>query len=120
MANVQLICTSCPKECNLDISLEDNKIVKVEGNSCKKGLDYAQVEITDPRRILTTTVRIKNSSHLLLPVRSRAPLPKNTLQEVAEIIRCHKVTSPIKQGDVIIKNILNTGVDIVSSRSIPN
>uniref|UniRef100_UPI001BD5B50D DUF1667 domain-containing protein n=1 Tax=Tepidanaerobacter acetatoxydans TaxID=499229 RepID=UPI001BD5B50D len=73
----------------------------------------------DPRRILTTTVLIKDSEHLLLPVRSSAPLPKDMLQEAAKITRDYKVTPPIKRGDVIIANILNSGIDIVASRSIP-
>ncbi|AEE92336.1 conserved protein of unknown function [Tepidanaerobacter acetatoxydans Re1] len=119
MADTQLICTSCPKECNLSISLQDDKIIKIQGNSCKKGIDYAQIEMTDPRRILTTTVLIKDSEHLLLPVRSSAPLPKDMLQEAAKITRGYKVTPPIKRGDVVIANILNSGVHIIASRSIP-
>lgn len=118
MTSVQLICTSCPRECNLHINLESNQIVEIKGNSCKKGIDYAQGEITAPVRILTTTVLVENSRHLLLPVRSSKPLPKNILLKAAEIIKCHKVVPPIERGDLIIKNIFNTGVDIISSRSI--
>lgn len=118
MVSMKLVCTSCPKECNLDINLNNNKIVEVQGNSCKRGIDYAQVEITSPKRILTTTVIVENSKHLLLPVRSSKPLPKEILQRAVEIIRSHKATPPIKRGDVIIGNILDTGIDIVASRSI--
>ena len=58
MRDAELICVNCPKGCRVTVHLEDDKIIEIEGYSCKEGLSYAEQEITRPMRILTSTVRI--------------------------------------------------------------
>lgn len=117
-----LTCTICPKECVLNISINNNIVEKIEGNECKRGVNYAEMELKHPKRILTTTVLINNNNdnQVLLPVRSSNPISKELMLKAMDIINKTCVNTPIKMGDVIIKNILNTGIDIIASKSIPN
>ena len=58
----------CPMGCEMTVTLENGKFVSVTGNSCPRGARYAETEVTDPRRMLTTTVQIKGGLLPLLPV----------------------------------------------------
>lgn len=110
----ELICIICPRGCRLEV--DDN--LNVTGNSCPRGVIYAKNELTHPTRTLTSTVRIISKEEALLPVKSKDPLPKEKIFAAMEIINRTCVKAPIKIGDVIIKDILNLGVDIVASKDI--
>ncbi len=109
----KIICIKCPLGCKIEI--EDGR---VNGNMCKRGEEYAINETKNPERILTTTVFIKNGKQKLLPVRSEKGLPKNIIKKCVFEISKVEVESPIKCGDVIIENILGTGVNIIASRDV--
>ena len=102
----------------MEVELEGDKVTEVTSNQCKKGEKHAQQEVLFPGRILTTTVKTKDPKAPLLPVRSDKLLPKGKLGESMEEIAKHTVSYPIQLGDVIISNILNTGVNIIASRSM--
>ena len=61
-------CIMCPMGCEMTVTLESGKFVSVTGNTCPRGAKYAETEVTDPRRMLTTTVRIRGGLLPLLPV----------------------------------------------------
>jgi CxxC motif-containing protein len=117
--NRQIICIVCPLGCRMEVALDGNSVTEVTGNQCQKGEKHAQQEVLFPGRILTTTVRTKDPAAPLLPVRSDKPLPKGKLEESMEVVAGHTVSYPIRLGEVIISNILNTGVNIIASRSMP-
>jgi CxxC motif-containing protein len=81
-------------------------------------VEYASAEITDPRRMATTTVLVSHGCHPLLPVRSREAIPKRLLADVVRSLRQVVVEAPVEQGQVIVADILSTGVDIIASREI--
>lgn len=110
----ELICIVCPRGCHLTI--DEN--LNVSGNFCKRGEIYARNEIKNPTRIITTTVAVINGIYPRLSVKTSVPIPKNKIFAVMGELRKVKVTAPIKLGDIIIKNILNTGSDIVATESI--
>lgn len=115
-----LVCIVCPRGCRLTI-IEDKESengYKVEGNLCKRGEGYAIKEVTNPTRVITTTVVIENALLNRLPVKTLGEVPKEKIFECMEEINKVRVSSPIKVGDIIIKNICNTGVDIVSSKTM--
>ena len=114
----EIICTVCPRGCIVTIETEDKNILKTEGYSCKRGLEYAEAEIVNPVRILTTTVRVDGNINELLPVRSEKPIPKDKLIECMEAIKKTSVTLPVKQYDIIINDILNTGINIVATKDL--
>ena len=112
-----ITCVSCPVGCHIRfIKKGDKKIFT--GNECKKGEEYAIREINNPMRLLTTTVKIYNGEEKLLPVRSKNEIPKDMIMRGIIELSKIKVKAPIKCGDLIYKNILETGVDIIASRNI--
>ena len=111
-------CIMCPMGCEMTVTLENGKFVSVTGNSCPRGARYAETEVTDPRRMLTTTVRIKGGLLPLLPVVSKEPLPKGKVAECVTFLRDIVVQAPVKAGDVIVPDILGSGVDIIASRNM--
>jgi CxxC motif-containing protein len=111
-----MICVACPIGCNMSIELDSNgKVLAVEGNKCKRGKAYAITECTAPTRMLTTTAKVIDGVNPLIPVRSSQPLPKELLIECVKLINEVSVQAPVKIGDVIIPNILGSGMDIIAS-----
>jgi CxxC motif-containing protein len=102
----------------MEVQVEGKEVTEVKGNKCKEGIEYARQEVFSPERILTSTVKTGNPEAPLLPVRSDKPLPKEKLEESMEVIAKHTVSYPIQLGEVIISNILNTGINIIASRSM--
>ncbi|NLJ90465.1 MAG: DUF1667 domain-containing protein [Clostridiales bacterium] len=118
MEKHNLICINCPMGCRLEITITENGGWLIEGNQCKRGLSYAQKELTAPTRTLTTTVKVKNSLLRRLPVKSSDGIPKEKIFEAMALINQVTVEPPISIGDIIIENILDTGVNIISSRDL--
>jgi len=114
-----LICIECPKGCSLDVDIENCHVVKVTDAQCPKGEKYAVSEIEDPRRILTATVLTKGFPLKLLPARTDQPIPKARMQDAMKEIRKIKLTKCVKTGDVIVKNILRLGVNLIATRDLP-
>ena len=114
----EIICTVCPRGCHIMVEGDGEKVLSAEGYSCKRGLEYANTEYAHPVRILTTLVKIDGVQNDLLPVRSNQPLPKEKLFDCMDVIRKTKVGLPVKMHDVIIKNICETGVDIVATKAV--
>jgi CxxC motif-containing protein len=86
---------------------------------CSKGKEHAIQEFKCPKRILTTTIKTTDTNQPLLPIRSSEPIPKKILSECMVLLASKKVNPPIKVDDVIVKNILNTGVDIIATQNLP-
>ena len=91
---------------------------KVTGNTCKRGEAYAVKEMTNPTRVIPTTVKIKNAHLNRLPVKTNAPVPKGLIFECMNTINKVEVEAPIKLGDIIIKNILGIGIDVVATKTM--
>jgi CxxC motif-containing protein len=118
MRQESLICISCPVGCYLNIEIPEEGEWKITGNKCKRGITYAKAELTNPVRIITTTVKIENAHLKRLPVRSNATIPKELMFLAMATINKTVVIGPVKMGDVIIENILGTGASIIASRSM--
>lgn len=113
------ICVVCPVGCTLEATVEDGELREVSGQACKRGLDFVREELTAPKRMLTTTVRVKGGALPLVPVRSSAPLPKELLLPVAALLRQITLEAPVREHQVIVANVLGTGIDIIASRDLP-
>ncbi|MFW6116012.1 MAG: DUF1667 domain-containing protein, partial [Chloroflexota bacterium] len=107
----ELICVTCPMGCTLDVTHEGETIIDVDGATCKRGVDYAKEELTDPRRMVTTTVRVAGGLHPLLPVYTSAPIPKARIFDLLAAIRQVEVQAPLKVGDVVLEDVVDTEVD---------
>ncbi|HHY82481.1 MAG TPA: DUF1667 domain-containing protein [Clostridiales bacterium] len=114
-----ITCIVCPMGCRLNVEAENDKIGNISGNRCSRGKTYAAEECTAPKRMLTTTVRVSGGIHPFLPVKTERAIPKGLIRQCMEEIRSVQVSAPVKAGDIIVKNICGTGVDIIATRSIP-
>ena len=114
---MEIICVACPKGCRLEARRKDGEIL-VSNAGCKRGKDYAVGEITDPRRMVASTVRIQGGLHPLMPVYTSEPFPKGLIFDLLDHIRAAEIHAPIKAGEVVIENALGTGIDILASRDM--
>ncbi len=113
---IELVCIGCPRGCHLQV--DENNDYAVTGNHCPIGAEYGKNELLNPTRVLTTTVKITGAIHHMLPVKSAKPLPKAKLIEAAKSLATVTVASPIRVGDVVVADILGTGVDIVAAKNM--
>ncbi len=111
-------CIMCPMGCEMTVTIENGTVTSVKGNTCPRGDKYARDEITAPKRMLTSTVSIEGGMLPLLPVVSADVLPKERILDCAVYLRKIKTQAPVKTGDIIVKDILGLGVDIVASRDM--
>ena len=109
----EFTCVVCPWGCLLKAEGES-----ISGYSCSRGLAYAKKEQTDPRRSISGTVRVNGTAHKVLPVKTSAPIPKHLLLEAAALLGKAAAKPPINTGDVIVDDILGTGIDFVATRSM--
>ena len=105
---MKLTCIMCPMGCQLTVTKKGEEIV-VTGNTCVRGEHYGKEEVTAPKRVLTALVKTKKG---VLPVKTTTTIPKEMLFKVNAEIGKLNLTSA-KAGQVIIKNVLNTGADVV-------
>ena len=116
----KITCITCPIGCLLEVDydLTKKEIISLKDNQCKKGYKFAQYEIFDPKRILTTTVKINSRFFKRLPVRSNIPAPKGMIERMVKEIKKIQITLPVKMGDVLAINFMDTGVNIISGTTI--
>ena len=118
MITKELTCVVCPAGCKVLVTLdENNQIVDVTGHTCPRGKKYAESEVTNPVRTLTSTVTVQTKDGAkMLPVRTDKPIPRPTLFEAMEIVRKTIVTAPVKTGDVLVENFIEEGTSLIACK----
>lgn len=112
----ELVCIVCPRGCRLKVDEENG--YSVSGNSCPRGEAYGRQEITAPVRTVTSTVRISGGLNPMCPVKTNRPVPKSKMLDVMREIAKVRIQSPVKCGDIIIKDVCSTGSDIVATKEM--
>ena len=110
----ELICINCTLACRLSVDDSNVADVKVTGNACLRGVKYAVSEVTAPKRMVTSSVPVADSTARRVSVKTNSPVPKDKIFEVLKVIKTVKVTAPVSIGDVLYKNICD-GVDLVAT-----
>ena len=118
-ATDELICITCPMGCTLEVTHDGATVLNVAGNTCNRGLAYVERELTDPRRMVATTVRVRGGLHPLVPVYTKEPFPKPQIFALLERIRQVEVDAPVEVDQVILQDALGTGINVVASRKMP-
>ena len=118
MERKELICIGCPLGCNLTVEMDGGQVVSVNGNTCKRGDDYARKELTDPRRIVTSTVPVAGGNLPVVSVKTASDIPKGKIRECLCALKGVTLTAPVQIGDVIVENVADTGVDVIATKSI--
>ena len=115
----ELICIGCPLGCLLTVEMKGTEVVSVTGNTCPNGDRYARKEVTDPKRTVTSTVRVLGGSLPVVSVKTAQDIPKNKIFDCMQELATIRVKAPVLEGDVIVSNIANTGVSVIATKEIP-
>ena len=116
--NQTITCINCPVGCRMTVAMSDNgEFLSVSGNTCPRGAKYAQQECTLPERIITAVVPVAGS-RTPLSVKTASPVPKKMISAIMNELSCIQVSLPVSIGQIILSDVLRTGVDIVATRSL--
>ncbi|HCZ06023.1 MAG: hypothetical protein PWP37_1540 [Thermotogota bacterium] len=115
---ITVVCTSCPLGCRVNITKKPDGSFAVSGNKCHRGYDFAVEEMTNPKRVLTTSIRVIKGKLPLVSVKTVPRIPKNLIPAAMKEIKKIKVEAPVRTGDVLVKDLLGTGVNLVATRSV--
>ncbi|MBN1801962.1 MAG: DUF1667 domain-containing protein [Candidatus Lokiarchaeota archaeon] len=110
-------CIVCPTGCEIHVKNVNGELI-VEGHTCKRGEEYAKEEFISPKRILTTTMRVKNGLLPLVPVRTNVPIPKEKLDDVLREIATLEIEAPLIMGQVLVKDVLGLDASVIASRDL--
>ena len=113
-----LICIGCPMGCPIVVKMEDGKVVSVTGNTCPRGDAYARKEVTDPTRIVTTTVRVADGKVPMINVKTEYDIPKDKIFDCIVALRGVTIKAPVQIGDIVLENVAGTGVNIVAAGNV--
>ena len=114
----QFTCIVCPEGCLLAIDEKQDGSYTIKGNKCKRGKKFAVEEIINPKRVVTTTIKINGRNFKRLPVRSDKPVPKEDMIKLVEEIKKLKVKKPVAMGDVLLRNFNNSNINVIASMDI--
>lgn len=118
MEERRLICIGCPMGCPLVVTMDGGEVVSVTGNTCKRGEIYGRKEVTNPTRIVTSTVRVSGGSIDMVSVKTKEDIPKGKIFDCVKALKNVEVEAPVHIGDVILKDVAGTGVDVVATKNV--
>ncbi|MDE6738169.1 MAG: DUF1667 domain-containing protein [Lachnospiraceae bacterium] len=113
-----LICINCPMGCPLTVEMDGDEVVNVSGNTCKRGDTYGRKEVTNPTRIVTSTVKVTGGEADMVSVKTKQDIPKGKIFECVKALKDVEVQAPVHIGDVIVSDVAGTGVDVVATRNV--
>jgi CxxC motif-containing protein len=118
MESRELVCIGCPLGCNLKVTREEDQEISVTGNTCPRGADYARKELTDPRRIVTSSVRVKGGHLPSVSVKTETDIPKDKIFACIRALKEIELTAPVTIGQVVVENVADTGVKVIATKNI--
>lgn len=120
MKETELICIGCPMGCPLHVVTDGAEVISVTGNTCPRGDAYARKEVTNPTRIVTSSVRVYGSREGAVTVscKTKSDVPKASIFDVVMSLKGVSVKAPINIGDVIMPDAAGTGVDVVATKCV--
>ena len=113
-----LTCICCPLGCSIQVTLENGEVTSVTGNTCPRGDAYARKEVTNPTRIVTSLVRVKNGALPVVSCKTASDIPKEKIFDITKALEVIDVEAPIHIGDILVKDVAGTGVDIIASKNV--
>ena len=118
MKTVNLTCIGCPLGCSLTAEMEGREVIKVTGNNCGVGDKYAHKELTNPTRIVTSTVRVLGGDLPVVSVKTASDIPKSKIFDCIKALKDVEVKAPVTIGQVIAENVCGTGVAVIATKNI--
>ncbi|MBQ7641102.1 MAG: DUF1667 domain-containing protein [Acholeplasmatales bacterium] len=114
----EFVCICCPMGCHLVVDDSDKSNIKVTGNTCKRGEVYGINEVTNPKRMVTSSVKVSGGVDLVVSVKTKEAIDKKLIFDVLNKLKDITLKAPVNIGDIVIKNVLNTGIDIIATRNV--
>ncbi len=118
MEKRELTCIGCPLGCQITVTMENGEVTDVTGNTCKRGDIYARKEVTNPTRIVTSTVKVAHGVAAMVSCKTKEDIPKDKIFDVTKALQGVTVNAPVHIGDVLVSNVAGTNVDIVATKNI--
>lgn len=118
METRELTCIGCPLGCSLSVTMENGEVTSVTGNTCPRGDAYARKEVTNPTRIVTSTVRVKGGKACMVSCKTASDIPKGKIFDVTSELEKVEVNAPVAIGDILVENIAGTGVAVVATKDV--
>lgn len=112
-----LTCIGCPMGCALTVTIDCDHI-GVEGNTCPRGADYAKKEVTNPTRIVTSSVRVYGADIARVSVKTASDVPKDKIFDCMKEISAVSLNAPVAIGDIVIENCAGTGVNVIATKNV--
>ena len=91
----ELTCICCPVGCALTVTIADDSSVIVTGNRCPRGAAYGEKEVTNPTRIVTSTVRVAGYPDAVVSVKTASDIPKGRIDDCMKALADVTVAAPI-------------------------
>ena len=114
----RLTCVLCPVGCELEVRRDGSAEVEVIGNQCDKGIPFAVEEVLRPRRNLATSIPVRGTASKMVSVRLSGPVPREMIFPILTEIARLKPEAPVSRGQVLIADVLGTGVDVIATRTV--
>ncbi len=118
METRDLICIGCPLGCPLTVTMENGEVTGVSGNTCPRGDAYARKEVTNPTRIVTSTVCVSGGVASMVSCKTASDIPKDKIFAITAALKEVCVAAPIAIGDVVLSNAADTGVDVIVTKNV--
>lgn len=115
-----LTCINCPLGCQLEVKMEGGEVLSVTGNTCPRGASYGKKEVTNPTRIVTSSVRVSGSltGAVTVSCKTKTDIPKGKIFDVIRDIEGITIPCPVRIGDVVKDDVAHTGVAIVATKNV--
>ncbi len=108
-------CIVCPLGCYIEAELDEGNL-KIHGCRCSRGEEWVRSEIFEPKRVLMSVIRVKNGKYPVVSVKTDRPVSKDKIPHIMKLLANLEVSAPVKRGDIIVENVLDTGANIVATR----
>ena len=118
MEKRELTCIGCPLGCALTVEMNGGEVISVTGNTCKRGDDYARKEVTNPTRIVTSSVKVEDGSLAAVSVKTKEDIPKGKIFDCVKALKDVCVKAPVAIGDVVLADVAGTGVDVIATKNV--
>ena len=118
MEKRELTCIGCPLGCALTVEMNGGEVISVTGNTCKRGDDYARKEVTNPTRIVTSSVKVEDGSLAAVSVKTKEDIPKGKIFDCVKALKDVSVKAPVAIGDVVLADVAGTGVDVIATKNV--
>lgn len=118
MEKRELTCIGCPLGCALTVEMNDGEVISVTGNTCKRGDDYARKEVTNPTRIVTSSVKVEDGVLAAVSVKTKEDIPKGKIFDCVKALKDVCVKAPVAIGDVVLADVAGTGIDVIATKNV--